>query len=78
MVTTFFMGATIEVDELDEEQKMEQIKLNSEGAQGSVEANRKYEIELENEESDKSSPAQSSIGLDIFGVLIVVTLGVAE
>ena len=47
VVTTFFMGATIEVNELDKEQKMERIKLNLKGLREAWKRIGKYEIELE-------------------------------
>lgn len=46
-VATFFMGATIDVKDLDEQQKMERIKLNLKGLKEALERIMKYEIKLE-------------------------------
>ena len=46
-VATFFMGATIDVKDLDEQQKMERIKLNLKGLKEALKRIMKYEIKLE-------------------------------
>jgi len=46
-VATFFIGAAIDVKGLDEQQKMEQVKLSLKGLKEALERIMKYEIDLE-------------------------------